>query len=77
MIGGAWMLLEVVDDGKKLGTVASLAKKPCDCSGNYKLTGQFPSTERYALVDQIRRAAYSIPSNIVEGHSKNSRKEFL
>ena len=43
----------------------------------YRLTGNFPPTERYALVDQIRRAAYSIPSNIVEGHSKNSRKEFL
>ena len=43
----------------------------------YRLTGNFPPTERYALVDQIRRAAYSIPSNIVEGHSKNSRKDFL
>ena len=43
----------------------------------YKLTKGFPNTEIYSLVDQIKRAAYSVPANIVEGHSKNTKKEFL
>ncbi len=43
----------------------------------YKLTFKFPSEEKYGLVSQIRRAAYSIPANIVEGHSRKSKKEFL
>jgi len=32
--------------------------------GIYKLTEGFPSSEKYSLVSQIRRAAYSIPMNI-------------
>ena len=35
-----------------------------------------PAEERYALADQLRRASYSIPANIVEGHSKASLKDF-
>jgi four helix bundle protein len=35
-----------------------------------------PADERFALADQIRRAAYSVPANIVEGHSKASLKDF-
>ncbi|WP_084742497.1 four helix bundle protein [Deferribacter desulfuricans] len=31
----------------------------------YKLIKSFPKTETYSLVDQIKRAAYSIPTNIV------------
>ena len=31
----------------------------------YEITGAFPKTEQYALADQLRRAAVSIPSNIV------------
>ncbi|MCM8832212.1 MAG: four helix bundle protein [Candidatus Omnitrophica bacterium] len=42
----------------------------------YKLLTNFPSFEKYALSEQIKRAVYSIPSNIVEGHSKNSKKSF-
>lgn len=34
----------------------------------YKITSEYPETERYGLVSQMRRAAASIPSNIAEGY---------
>jgi four helix bundle protein len=43
----------------------------------YKLTDSFPTTERYGLVSQIRRAANSIPSNVAEGHNRKTRRAFL
>jgi four helix bundle protein len=33
----------------------------------YKASAQFPSEERYALTDQVRRCAVSVPANIAEG----------
>ena len=33
--------------------------------------------QKYGLVDQIKRSAVSIPSNIAEGATRNSKKEFL
>lgn len=41
----------------------------------YELQNRFPSEERYALGDQIRRSATSITSNIAEGSGRNSLKE--
>lgn len=41
----------------------------------YRITKTFPQEERYALTDQMRRSAVSIPSNIAEG-SKRGTKEF-
>ena len=41
---------------------------------NISSEGAFPKD--YALRDQIRRAAISIPSNIAEGFSRRSNKEF-
>jgi four helix bundle protein len=35
-----------------------------------------PIDERFALTDQLRRSAYSMPQNIVEGCGKNSDKDF-
>jgi len=43
----------------------------------YKAAKQFPKEETYGLSDQICRAAVSIPSNIAEGASRNSEKEFV
>lgn len=45
--------------------------------GVYELTREFPSDERYGLTSQMRRAAVSIPSNIAEGHARDSTKDFL
>ena len=42
----------------------------------YKLTTNFPLSERYGLTSQIRRSAVSIPTNIVEGYKRRSDKEF-
>lgn len=43
----------------------------------YKLVQVLPVEERYALSDQMRRAAVSIPSNIAEGQARNTSKEFI
>lgn len=43
----------------------------------YRYTKDFPRNEEYALTSQIRRAALSIPTNIVEGQASTSKKEFL
>ncbi len=40
------------------------------------LSTQLPSEERFGLSSQIRRCAVSIPSNIAEGASRTSNKEF-
>lgn len=42
----------------------------------YKLAKLLPKEETYALSDQMRRAAVSIPSNIAEGKSRDSVKEY-
>ena len=42
----------------------------------YQVTHNFPASENYGLINQIRRAAVSIPSNIAEGQGRNSTKEF-
>ena len=43
----------------------------------YDVTKKFPSMESYGLIDQMRRAAVSITSNIAEGFSRQSKKEKL
>lgn len=43
----------------------------------YKVTDKFPKGEKFSLVDQIRRSAISIPSNIAEGAARNTKKEFV
>ncbi len=43
----------------------------------YRLSGSFPREEQFILTQQIRRAAVSVPSNIAEGRSRSSDREFL
>jgi len=42
----------------------------------YNVTEKFPRSELYGMVSQMRRASVSIPSNIAEGRSRTSRKDF-
>ena len=44
---------------------------------SYQLTEKYPQNERYAIMNQINRAAVSVPSNISEGTSRRSNKEKL
>lgn len=41
----------------------------------YRIQSQFPKEERFALGDQIRRAAVSITANLAEGSGRQSLKE--
>ena len=43
----------------------------------YKVVSSFPRKEIYAFSDQLKRVVVSIPSNIAEGASRNSNKEFV
>ena len=43
----------------------------------YHLVKKLPKEEIYALSDQMRRSAVSIPSNIAEGHGRNSDRELI
>lgn len=43
----------------------------------YRLVKFLPKEETYALSDQMRRAVVSIPSNIAEGHGRNSTRDFI
>ena len=43
----------------------------------YEITERFPGGEKFGIVSQMRRAAVSIPSNIAEGQTRLSNKEFI
>jgi len=42
----------------------------------YRVLRKFPSEERFALCDQLRRAVVSIPSNIAEGRGRDTSRDF-
>jgi four helix bundle protein len=41
----------------------------------YEVTKSFPKDEHYGIISQLRRAALSIPTNIVEGTGRQGQKE--
>ena len=43
----------------------------------YKVTKLFPNDEKYGLISQLRRAAVSTPTNIVEGSHRESLPEYI
>ena len=43
----------------------------------YQVTARFPKEELYGLTSQMRRAAVSVPSNIVEGCARDSQADYL
>jgi four helix bundle protein len=43
----------------------------------YQFTNSYPKSELYGLTSQMRRAAISVPSNLAEGHARDSSKEFI
>ncbi|MFH1768457.1 MAG: four helix bundle protein [Candidatus Omnitrophota bacterium] len=42
----------------------------------YKISKSFPKDEVYGLLQQLRRAAVGIPSNIAEGYGRQHRREY-
>ncbi len=41
----------------------------------YKITEAFPKSEMFGITSQMRRASLSVPTNIVEGYGRKSKKE--
>ena len=54
--------LEVWHDAKNLAVLV------------YQMTDSLPNTEKFGLVNQIRRAIISVSSNIAEGSSRSTKK---
>lgn len=41
----------------------------------YEVTASYPATERYGLIDQLRRAAVSVMSNLAEGSGRTNARD--
>ena len=43
----------------------------------YRLTSSFPTSERFGLTNQLRRASVSVASNIAEGYGRSTKGEYF
>jgi four helix bundle protein len=46
------------------------------CTEVYRITVKFPESEKFGIINQIRRASVSVSSNIAEGWGRNSTKNY-
>lgn len=43
----------------------------------YRLTSKLPRDQAFVLTSQLQRSAVSVPSNIAEGHARESTKDYM
>ena len=43
----------------------------------YRISMGMPDSEKFGMISQMRRAAVSVPSNLAEGHARNTTGEFI
>ena len=43
----------------------------------YRVSNDFPSSEKYGLTSQLRRSVSSVPTNTIEGQGRQYKKEFI
>ena len=78
MVGGWWLVVLIVSERVRNFKELRVWQEAMSLAESvYQLSASFPREESYGLRAQVRRAAVSIPSNIAEGQSRASTKEFL
>ena len=73
MTSGEWRVTTV----RKYSDLTAWQKAMHLVEGVYSVSRGFPKDELYGLTSQLRRPVVSIPSNIAEGQSCASSREFL
>ncbi len=69
---GGWAKLGVMNPSQNFRQLLVWQKAHAFVLGAYRCSGGFPKHELFGLTSQLRRAAVSIPANIVEGYKKES-----
>jgi four helix bundle protein len=70
--------LKIMQQSQKPHKRLEVWNKAVDLSVDiYKITENFPKSEIYGLISQMRRAAVSVPGNIAEGAARQTHKEFI